>query len=359
MQVSVVVRSKDEAPRLRLCLAALARQTAPAEVIVVNDGSSDDTSAVLEEAADSLPLTVVDHPVPRGRSAASNAGARKASGEVLLFLDGDTLAAPEHVRRHGDAHASAGKVVGRGETFHLRGTRFLQDPESGSPFPGDEARVARLADGELQRMRVTRRQVTDDFASIERRAQPGIYPGAGPRRLYELEMDALANHPDCAVLWAASSGSNLSVAANDFLRAGGFHEGLEINEHRELALRLCADGARMVAVDGARSYHLTHRIGWRDPLTEADWERIFYDAHPIAAVKLLAVFWAGLAAPSPIPIEVRIESLPDLEAAARGDNGIDYDAVRRLIPGLPELPGNTPSEIGGGVTRLAHAARRK
>ncbi|MEO8304055.1 MAG: glycosyltransferase family 2 protein [Betaproteobacteria bacterium] len=356
MRVSVVVRSKDEAPRLRLCLAALARQTVLPEVIVVNDGSSDATSAVLDEAADSLPLTIVEHAVPRGRSAASNAGARRASGDVLLFLDGDTLAAPEHVRRHRDAHATGSPVVGRGENFHLRGTRFLLDPESGSPFPGEEARVACLAEVELERMRVTHRQVIEDFASIERRAQPGIYPGAGPRRLYELEMDALSNHPDCSVLWAASSGSNLSVATEDFLRAGGFHEGLENNEHRELALRLCAEGARMVAVDGARTYHLTHRIGWRDPLSEAEWERVFYDAHPIAAVKLLAVFWAGLAAPSPIPAEARIDSLPHLEAAARGDNGIDYDAVRRMIPGLPVLDDRNPSESGRDIAQRSPAA---
>ena len=356
MRVSVVVRSKDEAPRLRLCLAALACQTVAPEVIVVNDGSSDDTSAVLDEAAASLPLIVVEHPAPRGRSAASNAGARKASGEVLLFLDGDTLAAPDCVRRHRDAHCAGRPLVGRGETYHLRGTRFLRDPESGLPFPGEEARVARLAEVELERMRVTHRQVTEDFASITRRAQPGIYPGAGPRRLYELEMDALTNHSDCSVLWAASSGSNLSVVTDDFLRADGFDLGLENNEHRELALRLCSAGARMIAVDGACTYHLTHRLGWRDPLCEADWERIFYGAHPIAAVKLLAVFWAGLAAPNPIPIEARIDSLPALEVAARGGNGIDYDAVRRMIPGLPALPEGKPVENGGSIAQPSAAA---
>ena len=39
MSVSVIVRSKNEADRLRLTLTSLARQTVPAEVIVVNDGS--------------------------------------------------------------------------------------------------------------------------------------------------------------------------------------------------------------------------------------------------------------------------------------------------------------------------------
>ena len=271
MRVSVVVRSKDEAPRLRLCLASLSRQTREAEVIVVNDGSTDDTAAILAEAADWLPLSVVAHATPHGRSGAANAGARMANGDVLLFLDGDTIADPELVARHRGAHAAGTSVVGRGETFHLRGTRFLLDPETGTPRPGEEARIARVTSGELETMRVTRRQVIDDFPGIVRRAQPAIYPGAGPRRLYELEMDALRNHPDCGVLWAAASGSNLSVRMADFRRVGGFHERLEYNEHRELALRLCLAGARMIPVSGARSYHLTHRGGWRDPLRDTAW----------------------------------------------------------------------------------------
>ncbi|NDP43760.1 MAG: glycosyltransferase, partial [Aromatoleum sp.] len=75
MRMSVVVRSKDEADRLRLTLTSLARQTAPAEVIVVNDGSVDHTPAVLAKAAHELPLKVVAHATPRGRAGAANAGA--------------------------------------------------------------------------------------------------------------------------------------------------------------------------------------------------------------------------------------------------------------------------------------------
>ena len=49
------------------------------------------------------------------------------------------------------------------------------------------------------------------------------------------------------------------------------------------------------------------------------------------------VFWASLADNSPIPPEARISSLPDLARRARGEDGIDYDAVRRAIPGLQPL----------------------
>ena len=42
-------------------------------------------------------------------------------------------------------------------------------------------------------MRITRDTILHDFASIERRASVGIYPGSGARRVYELEMDAIHN----------------------------------------------------------------------------------------------------------------------------------------------------------------------
>ena len=125
-----------------------------------------------------------------------------------------------------------------------------------------------------------------------------------------------------------------------FLQSGGFDERLDNNEHRELALRLCQTGGRMGFIAGARTYHLTHRSGWRNPLVETGWESVFYERHPITAVKLLAVLWASLSDKSPIPKHARITSLPELERAARGETNVDYDSIRRLIPGLPELLGH-------------------
>ncbi|MFI4933636.1 MAG: glycosyltransferase [Caulobacterales bacterium] len=347
MSLSVVIRSKDEADRLRLTLTSLARQSAPAEVVVVNDGSGDHTRAVLDEAAGALPLTVVHHATPRGRSGAANAGARAASGRVLLFLDGDTLADPDLVGRHTAAHAERPGLIGRGEALHLRCTRFLQDPETGTPRAGEVGRLERLPPEERDRMRVTRSQVLHDFDAIARRAEPGVYPGVGPKELQRLEMEALRNHPDCSALWAAASGSNMSVPREAFLQVGGFNEAIDINEHREMALRLCRNGLRMALVEGARTYHLTHRTGWRDPLEDTGWEAAFYAAHPIAEVKLLAVFWASLSPQSPLSAETRIGSLPALEAAARGRNGVDYDAARAQLR-LPPLGRRSPVDAGTG-----------
>jgi glycosyltransferase involved in cell wall biosynthesis len=317
VRASVIIRSKDEADRLRLTLASLASQTEKPEVVVVNDGSSDHTAEVVADSAGEMDLKVLHHVMPAGRSAAANAGAASATGDVLIFLDGDTLAAPDLVARHMGQHRSLPNLVVRGETWHLRCTRPFLDPEAGTPRPGEEARVLRMPEDERVRSRVSREEIRKDFGAIESRAQPGIYPGFGPRKLLEQEMHALRSHPGCTVLWAAASGSNQSVDRRAFMEAGGFHPELSINEHREVALRLCNRGLRMASTS-ARSYHMIHRSGWRDPLLDTAWEDIFYDAHPIAEVALLPFFWASLSDAAPFPAQACIRSLPELAAAAEG-----------------------------------------
>jgi glycosyltransferase involved in cell wall biosynthesis len=328
VHVSVIIRSKDEADRLRLTLCALAHQTERPEVVVVDDGSNDHTAQVIAEAAESLDLVAVHHATPTGRSAAANAGAASASGEIVLFLDGDTLAAPDLVARHRGMHHDRDNLVVRGETWHLRCTRPFLDPEIGSPKPGEETKVARMSALELAKSLVTRQQIAEAFDEIDRRAQPGVYPGYGPRKLFELEMEALTAAPNCGVLWAAASGSNQSLRRTAFLDIGGFHPDLSINEHRELALRLSLRGFRMVATT-ARTYHLIHRSGWRDPLQEKHWEEVFFNAHPRAEVALMPILWASIGDNS-LPEAARIHSLPELEAAAARLSGLnDCEGLRQ------------------------------
>lgn len=330
MRVSVIIRTKDEASRLRLTLASLVEQTEPAEIVVVNDGSSDDTRTVIEEYSGTLSLVAIHNTAAQGRSEASNIGARAASGDILIFLDGDTLVGPEFVVRHLALHRTHDGLIGRGETWHLRATRFFADPETLTPMPGEVERVARMRASELDRARVSREIIRDDFARIVRNAQPGIYPGAGPRILYDLEMAALREAPDCPVLWAAASGSNQSGSRTAFLAAGGFDAELSINEHRELALRLCKAGARMRPVEGAHSFHMTHRSGWRDPLVDRAWERHFYAAHPDPAVALLGVLWGSLSEPPQWPSQAQIATFPALAQAAERCAGIvGLDRVRQ------------------------------
>ncbi|GAA5212088.1 glycosyltransferase family 2 protein [Microbacterium kyungheense] len=93
--LSVVIPSLNDAEMLRHCLAALAAQTrAPDEIIVVDNGSDDDTAEVARGAG----ARVVDEPV-RGVLRATSAGFDAARGEIIGRLDADSRPAPDWAAR--------------------------------------------------------------------------------------------------------------------------------------------------------------------------------------------------------------------------------------------------------------------
>lgn len=85
MRISVILPAKNEADGLRQTLPRLSAACPDAEVIVVDDGSSDATAAVAAE----LGAKVLSGPYSMGNGAAIKRGARAAAGEVLVFMDAD------------------------------------------------------------------------------------------------------------------------------------------------------------------------------------------------------------------------------------------------------------------------------
>lgn len=85
--VTVVVPVLDDAEQLRTCLAAIAQQTRPAdEVVVIDNGSSDDSVRVARDAG----ARVVHESVP-GIAAAASTGYDAATGDVIARIDSDTV----------------------------------------------------------------------------------------------------------------------------------------------------------------------------------------------------------------------------------------------------------------------------
>jgi glycosyltransferase involved in cell wall biosynthesis len=116
--VSVVVPTHDRARYLEVTLRSLAAQdiAEPYEVLVVDDGSRDDTAGVIERAG---ARSIVQDP-PRGANAARNAGIREAGAELIALVDDDVEAPPGWLRalvegaaRHADADALGGPIRAR------------------------------------------------------------------------------------------------------------------------------------------------------------------------------------------------------------------------------------------------------
>ena len=114
--LSVVLATRNRCALLRQCLASLDRQTADPgdyEVVVVLDGDTDGSAAMLRELAPRHALRVVEQ-AHAGASSARNAGAAHARGRVLLFVDDDEVGDPELVAAHLEAHRAHERVVAIG-----------------------------------------------------------------------------------------------------------------------------------------------------------------------------------------------------------------------------------------------------
>lgn len=96
-KVSVVICTRNRAEFLEKCLLSVKEQTLAAhvfEVLVVDNGSTDETPLLLKKFSKQLPLTAITEPVV-GLSRARNTGWQAARSDYIAFLDDDAMADPE------------------------------------------------------------------------------------------------------------------------------------------------------------------------------------------------------------------------------------------------------------------------
>jgi glycosyltransferase involved in cell wall biosynthesis len=216
-EVSVVIPTYNRGPLIRRMLEQMARQDLPVdrfEVIVADDGSSDDTREVVAQFADRLRVSY-HFQEDRGMRVglARNEGARLATAPVLVFLDGGAMVGPDFVRLHLAAHSdpSVRRVVS--------GYAWGYNPVI-PPVPGLAEALDKLPPEEVLEQFRDNPDLRDvRHSSLEAHD-------------FVLERLPLA--------WRLFFTNNCSVRTEDFWAVGGFDEAFVLwgGEDLELGLRL-------------------------------------------------------------------------------------------------------------------------
>ncbi len=240
-RVSVLLPLRDEAGRVGPCLSALQAQTLDVELLVLDDGSTDGTAALVEAATGRPPLTGA--PLPPGwlgKPWACRQLADAASGDVLVFVDADVVLTPDAV---------AATVA----LLEQTGMDLV------SPYPRQEAPAAtRLVQPLLQWSWLT-------FLPLRLAERPG--------------------NPSLA----AANGQLLAVRRSAYDRAGG-HGAVraEVVEDVALLRALKRAGGRGGVVDGTALATTRMYDGW-DELVEGYAKSLH--TVPVAALALLAALY--------------------------------------------------------------------
>jgi glycosyltransferase involved in cell wall biosynthesis len=231
-EVSVLVNTYERPWHLRRCLVSLACQTLASkmEVVVVDDGSRDETAAVVRGFARSAPFPVkfLTHPHQAFQLCrCRNEGAAASSANRLVFFDGDLIAGRDHIATHLQ-HLAPGVVT---NSYCVRfGEEVSQQIDENLIQSGEFTKLASRRD-------------------LERLAT--MY---GKAWFYSLIRHS--NKPRC-------KGGDLGIMRSDLEKLNGFDENFRAwgGEDDDFGFRLKAANVRLKYImNSTRSYHLWHPL---------------------------------------------------------------------------------------------------
>lgn len=268
MKASIVILAYNQQEIVKVCLSSLSRQSLMEgdsfEVVLVDNGSTDGTGEMVGQLAVDYPL--IYRYIPRteqsSRAASRNQGIVGASGDVVIFLDGDQIAAPGFIAEH--------------------------------------LRVHRLADDKLVigfRRYLDQGTICKDGIETRSFDEAELLPFEEDERLWLMERFS-ENAGAFRTAWHLFFSCNISVRRDRLVEVGMFNDefqgwGLEDSE---LGYRLEQVGGSFVFNKKALAYHVHHPSEFNED-RYAGWQanlQYFISRHPsfeVEAQKILAEFF--------------------------------------------------------------------
>lgn len=171
---SLIITTYNRCDALPATLQALARQTIPPEryeIIVVDDGSPDDTQGVLSRLALEVPLRIFRQTPNQGISAGRNLGITHARGQYLIFISDDLIVPDDFIELHVRTHAEypGAWVVGGFEQLpEISATPFGRYLDALETSYDEGRKTAELAPGIWQLGNPTARNLSIPRSDLER-----------------------------------------------------------------------------------------------------------------------------------------------------------------------------------------------
>jgi GT2 family glycosyltransferase len=152
VEASIIIPTYNRKSILEKCLKALFNQNCPKdkyEIILIDDGSTDDTRTMIESLSPSCKLKYLRNEKRMGVPRTRNKGIRQARGKYIIFTDSDVIVTPNFIRQHMDYHKKYQDVIVNGELIRVSSLKQIGKKRksifdlSFSPFDTANVSVAR------------------------------------------------------------------------------------------------------------------------------------------------------------------------------------------------------------------------
>jgi glycosyltransferase involved in cell wall biosynthesis len=138
MSLTLLITTFNRGHLLRTNLERLCELTKPDEVLVIDDGGTDDTHAVCDEFVTRLPIRYVhhDHPGPAICSEARNVGVKLATGDLIVTSEPEMVFVTDVIAQLRVLHAQRGEVISAGAIHHAQMNQPWDQARQGQPTLG-------------------------------------------------------------------------------------------------------------------------------------------------------------------------------------------------------------------------------